>query len=147
MNVRPTGTWLSWLIGAALLTGVVVAARHPSEERAFVQLLEQAEPAWLLAALALQAATYLAQAATWLTVLHRTGTRVPFAYACGLSLQKLFIDQALPSMGLSGTAAVAAALERRGAPRPAVTSAVAVDIGCYFTAYVLSLGMALVVFV
>lgn len=147
MNVRRTGTWLSWLIGAALLAGVVAAARHLSDERAFVQLVEQAEPAWLLAALALQAATYLAQAGTWLAVLHRTGTRVPFAYACGLSLQKLFIDQALPSMGLSGTAAVAAALEKRGAPRPAVTSAVAVDIGCYFTAYVLSLGVALAVFV
>jgi Mg2+-importing ATPase len=147
MNLRRTGNWLSWLVGAALLAAVVLAARHFSEERAFLQLLEQAEPAWLLAALALQAATYLAQAGTWLTVLHRTGARVPFAYACGLSLQKLFIDQALPSMGLSGTAAVAAALERRGVPRPSVTSAVAVDISCYFAAYVLCLGAALVVFV
>ena len=147
MNLRRTGNWLSWLVGAALLAAVVLAARHLSEERAFVQLLEQAEPAWLLAALALQAATYLAQAGTWLTVLHRTGARVPFAYACGLSLQKLFIDQALPSMGLSGTAAVAAALEKRGAPRSAVTSAVAVDVGCYFAAYVISLGVALTVFV
>ncbi len=146
MIVRPTRNWLSWLIGAALVAAVVVAARHLSDERAFVQLLERAEPAWLLLALALQAVTYLAQAGTWLAVLHRTGTRVPFPYACGLSLQKLFIDQALPSMGLSGTAAVAAALERRGVPRPAVTAAVAVDIGCYFAAYVLCLGLALVVF-
>jgi Mg2+-importing ATPase len=147
MYVRRTGNWLSWLIGAALLAAVVLAARHFAEERAFSQILEQVEPAWLLAALALQAATYLAQAGIWLTVLHRTGARVPFAYACGLSLQKLFIDQALPSMGLSGTAAVAAALERRGTPRAAVTSAVAVDISCYFAAYALSLGVALAIFV
>jgi Mg2+-importing ATPase len=85
-NVRRTGTWLPWLLGAALLAVVVFAARHFTEERAFVRLLEQAEPTWLLAALALQVATYLAQAGTWLAVLHRTGARVPFAYACGLSL-------------------------------------------------------------
>jgi Mg2+-importing ATPase len=147
MRVRRTRNWLPWLLGAAILAAVVLAALHFAEERAFVNLLEQVKPTWLLAALALQAATYLAQAGTWLTVLHRAGAQVPFGYACGLSLQKLFVDQALPSMGLSGTAAVVAALEQRGVARPAVTAAVAVDIGCYFAAYVLSLGAALVIFV
>jgi len=147
VDFRRTRNWLSWLLGAALLATVILAARHFADERAFVQLLDEAEPSWLLVALALQAATYVAQAGTWLTVLHRAGARIPFGYACALSLQKLFIDQALPSMGLSGTAAVAAALERRGVPRPAVTAAVAVDIGCYFAAYVLSVGTALAVFI
>ena len=147
MSIGRTRNRLSWLLGIAVLAAVVVAALHLAEERAFVELLAHAEPAWLVAALGLQAATYLAQATTWLTVLNRAGARVPFGYACALSLQKLFIDQALPSAGFSGTAAVVAALEQRGVARPAVTAAVAVDTGCYFTAYVLSLGAALVIFV
>jgi Mg2+-importing ATPase len=145
MSVRRTGNWLPWLLGFAMLAAVVAAALHLAEERAFVRLLGQVEPAWLLVALALQAATYLAQATTWLTVLRRAGARVPFGYACALSLQKLFLDQALPSMGLSGTAAVAQSLQQRGAARPTVMAAVAVDIGCYFAAYVLSLGAALTI--
>jgi Mg2+-importing ATPase len=147
MSALPAKTRLTWLLGIAMLVAVVAAASHLADERAFVTLLEQLDPAWLIAALGLQAATYLAQAATWSTALHRAGVRIPFGYACGLSLQKLFIDQTLPSMGLSGTAAVVQALERRGAPRPAIMAAVAVDAGCYFAAYVLSLGTALVILV
>jgi Mg2+-importing ATPase len=52
--------WLSWLLGAAFLGGVVVVANHFSEERSFVRLAQEAEPVWLLAALVLQAGTYLA---------------------------------------------------------------------------------------
>ena len=73
---------------------------HVAEERAFVDLLERARA--VVAARrrsALQAATYVAQAAIWLIVLHRAGAPVPFGYACALSLQKLFVDQALPSAG------------------------------------------------
>ncbi len=147
MAIRPTRRWLPWLIGIAVLAAVVAAAMHFAEERAFVRLLGQIDAAWLLAAVALQALTYLAQAATWLTVLRRSGAPVSIGYATALSLQKLFIDQALPSMGLSGTASVVKALEERGAAKPAVMAAVAVDVSCYFAAYVLSLGAALVIFI
>jgi len=147
MSERGTHNWLPWLFGVAALAAVVVAASHVTEERAFIDLLERAEPSWLLVAIALQALTYAAQAATWLVVLHRAGARVPFRAVCALSLQKLFVDQALPSLGLSGTAAVAQALEHRGTPRPAVMAAVAVDVGCYFAAFVLGLGIALALLV
>ena len=147
MNVRRTGNWLPWLMGVAALAAVVAVALQFAEERTFVGLLARMEPGWLLWAIVLQGATYLAQATTWLTVLDRAGARVPIGYACALSLQKLFLDQALPSMGLSGTAAVVHALERRGTARPAVMTAVAVDVGCYFMAYVLSLGAALAILV
>ena len=147
MSALRARNWLAGLLGIAMLGAVVVAVLHFAEEQAFLRLLERAEPAWLFVALALQAATYFAQSATWLIVLRRAGTRVPFGYAAALSLQKLFVDQALPSAGLSGTAAVMQSLEQRGVPRPAVVAAVAVDVGCYFAAYVLCLGAALVVLV
>jgi hypothetical protein len=45
----------SWVLGVAVLFGVVIAARHFSEEKAFVRLAREAKPSWVLAALTLQA--------------------------------------------------------------------------------------------
>jgi hypothetical protein len=49
----PPSRWLSWLLG--------IAVRYFSEEKAFVRLASEAKPVWVLAALTLQAATYLAR--------------------------------------------------------------------------------------
>jgi uncharacterized membrane protein YbhN (UPF0104 family) len=60
-----------------------------------------------------------------------------------LGLAKLFMDQAIPSVGLSGTLLVIRALDRRGVPRGASMAAVVVDLVSYYAAYVLALGIAL----
>jgi len=65
---QPPSGWLSLFVGVALLAAVIAAALRFSEERAFIRLAERAEPWWLMAALLLQAATYVAQgrtSATW----------------------------------------------------------------------------------
>jgi Mg2+-importing ATPase len=134
---------MPWLVGAAAVAAVVLVASHAAQERAFVELLEKARPAWLLWAFALQAATYVAQAEIWRIVLHRAGASVPFPFACRLSLTKLFVDQAIPSMGVSGAVVVARALEQRGVPRPIVMSSVAVDTASFYIAYVIDLAIAL----
>jgi len=135
--------WFAWLLGVAALAAVILVASHLSEERAFVSLLGQARPSWLLWAVALQAATYAAQAEVWRVALHRAGSTLRLGLAYALSLEKLFVDQALPSMGVSGTAVVARVLEQRGLPRPAVMAAVAVDAGSFYIGYVVNLALAL----
>ena len=71
------------------------------------QLLERAEPAWLLVALALQAATYVAQSATWLIVLHRAGTRGAVRLrGCASACRSCSWTRRCRPLGLSGTAAV-----------------------------------------
>ena len=147
MSIPRAVRWLPWLLGMAGLVVVVLVALHMSEERAFLSLMEQAQPRWLLWAVGLQAATYLAQAEIWRIVVHRAGSTLRFGLAYALSLEKLFVDQALPSMGISGTAVVVRALEQRGTARPAVMSAVAVDAGSYYIAYVLNLALALTILV
>jgi hypothetical protein len=57
--------WLSWFLGAALLSAVVAAALHFSEERAFLRMADRADPSWLILAVLLQAATYVAQGGIW----------------------------------------------------------------------------------
>jgi len=136
--------WFSWLLGLALLATVVGAALHFTEEREFLRVAEYAHPWWLGAALALQAATYLAQGATWRVVARAGGVSVSRALAYKLSLAQLFVDQALPSGGISGTVVVARAFERRGVPRAVVMASVLVDAVAYYLAYVLVVGAALV---
>jgi len=143
MNTPRAARWLPWLTGVAALAVVVLVAVHAAQERAFVQLLERARPLWLLVALALQAGTYLAQAEIWRVVLHRAGSALPFGVALRLSFAKLFMDQAVPSMGVSGAAIVAHALEQRGTPRATVISSVAVDAASFYIAYLVDLILAL----
>ena len=135
--------WLTWLFGGALLAAVVGVALHFSEGREFLRLAEAAEPWWLGIAVALQAATYLAQGEVWRGVGRAAGIALPASAAYGLSLAKLFVDQALPSGGISGTVVVAHSLGERGIPRPAVMAAVVVNTASYYAAYVSSLACAL----
>ena len=137
--------WIPWLLGVLLLGGVVAAALHFSEAQAFVHLARQAEPGWLLLALILQAATYLAQGEIWRSVGEAALWPLPLLFTYKLSLSKLFFDQALPSAGISGTVVLARALEARGMPRAAVMAGVVVNIASYNAVYVVSLGAGLLI--
>jgi len=138
--------WLSWLLGIAVLFGVVIAARHFSEEKAFVSLAREAKPLWVLAALALQSATYLAQGEIWRTVGRMAGTPLALSLVYKLALAKLFFDQALPSAGLSGSIVVARVLEEQGSlPRSSVLAGAVVNTTSFFIAYVIALAAAIMV--
>jgi Mg2+-importing ATPase len=137
--------WISWLLGGALLAAVIAGALHFSEERAFVQLVEQAKPWWLTVAVLLQAGTYLAQGGIWRRVADACGYSLSRRTAFELSLAKLFADQALPSAGLSSSILIAKALEQRQLPTPAVKASVLINVASYHLAYVLALLAALAI--
>jgi uncharacterized membrane protein YbhN (UPF0104 family) len=120
-------------------------AAHYRQEKALAELLRHARPAWLLAALLLQTGTYTTDARIWQRVIGRANISRPLRSYVGLGLAKLFMDQAVPSVGLSGTLLVVRALDRRDVPRGASMAAVVVDLVGYYAAYVLALGIALVV--
>jgi P-type Mg2+ transporter len=138
-----SASWIGWLVGAAAVLAVIGAAVHRSEARDFAALAQRAHPSWLLLALALQAATYAAQGQIWRVVSRAAGVPLSPLAAYKLSLAELFVDQALPSAGISGTLLVAGSLERRGMPRPAVHAGVLLRLASYYVAYALALGTAL----
>ncbi len=135
--------WLRWLVGAAIVAAVIVAALKLSEEQEIWRLLRTAEPVWILVALLAQLGTYLTQGEIWRIVTRAAGQPLALGVAAKLSLAKLFVDQALPSSGISGTALFARALEQRGTPRPVLMAAVSVNLVSYFAAYVICLIAAL----
>jgi len=135
--------WSSWLLGAALLAGVVAMAMHLSAAEEFTRLLAQVQPGWFALALLLQALTYLAQGQIYRLVSRAGRALLSLWSACTLGLMKLFVDQALPTLGLSGALAVTAAFERLGVPRPVVIACLVIGVMSYLLAYVLALMLAL----
>lgn len=126
--------WLSWMLGAAILVAVVIAALHVAEGRELIDVAGRAKPWWLALAVCLQGATYLAQGEIFRRVPRAAGYHLPLTAAYELSLTKLFIDQALPSAGIGSTIVVA--LERRAVPRAVVAAGMVINIASYHEAYV-----------
>ena len=138
-----TALWLTWLLGAAMCMTVVGIALHFTDVESFTRLLMEAEPLWLVAAFGLQALTYLAQGQVFRVVLKAGDQHLPLWDAAKLSLMKLFVDQALPSSGISGAFAVVASFVRLGFAKPVVLACLVLDLSGYFLAYVLTVGVAL----
>ncbi len=132
-----------WWFGLALLAAVILVAAHWTEEREFALLLRRAAPEWLLLAALFQAATYLAQAAVWEVVLVRARARRPLGTLYTMSVAKLFVDQALPSAGISGSMLIVRGLERRGVERGPVMASVVVETITNYTSLILALLLAL----
>jgi P-type Mg2+ transporter len=137
------GRWLPWLVGIALISALCIAALRFSEAEEIARIAERAQPWWLTVALLLQGATYLAQGEIWRLIGRAAHYSLSRAQGFRLSLAKLFVDQAVPTAGVSGTAAVARHLERAGMPVPAVRASVVVNLTSYFASYVVLLLLAL----
>ncbi len=145
LKALPAMPWMIWLVGAAACAALVLVVTHLSEEQEFLRLIRQINPLWLALALLLQASTYLAQGIVWRVVARATGHAITLRKAYEVSLAMLFVDQALPSAGISGVAIVSGALSRIGMPREVVVSAVLLDVGMYYLAYAFCMAVALVV--
>jgi uncharacterized protein (TIRG00374 family) len=135
--------WVGWVSGILLLVvvGLVVARR--GEELRFAELLEQVRYGWFFLAVGLQVGTYACAAGAWHRVLARQHIHTSFWRLLPLGLAKLFMDQAVPSAGLSGTLLVVRALTRRGVPGGASSLAVVVGLLGFNLAYGLALVTAL----
>lgn len=135
--------WLTWGLGIAIVAGVSFAALHFSEAEQIAAIAEQARPSWLLIAILLQLATYVAQGEIWRVIARSAAFPLPLGSVFRLSLAKLFIDQALPTAGLSGTAAVSKYFEQQGMTKPAVMASIVISLASYFAAYAVLLVSAL----
>jgi uncharacterized membrane protein YbhN (UPF0104 family) len=136
--------WVPWLLGAALFAAVIFMALHFSEGRDFAEILQRAKPRWLLLALLLQAATYSAQGEVFRIGPSSARVSLSRRWLFQLSFGKLFLDQALPSGGISSTALISASLEQQGVQRKMAVSAAVINIISYYAAYVVALATALV---
>ncbi len=134
-----------WVFGVLALCTVVLAVLRIGELEHFIEIGRNAKPVWLVAAFALQALTYVVAAAVWYCALYRAGSYRPLTTLLPLGIAKLFMDQAVPSGGLSGTLLVMGALARRDIPRPLCMAVLLVGLVSYYSAYLLATITALAV--
>ncbi len=139
MKARPQ--LRAWLLGLLIAAGLVAAVQHHAELEHFVLFARQARPLWLIAAILLQAATYVLVASSWAAVLRAGGTPRPLRALVPLSISKLFADQAIPTAGLSGNILLVDQLVVAGVPRANAVTALLLSITGYYLAY-LALALA-----
>ena len=129
---------LPWLLGLVTLSALLVGALHFSSLQAFVQLARAARPEWLLLACVAQMGTYVCAATVWHRALYRAGHRRSLRSLVPLGVAKLFMDQAIPSGGVSGTLLVVRGLARRLVPPHVAMAAMLVGLISYDAAYVIA---------
>jgi P-type Mg2+ transporter len=134
---------MRWLLALAALGAVVVGALRYTETAEFARIVREAEPRWLALAVACQLCTYAAAGRVYCLVVRAGGERLPLRTAVRLGLTQLFVDQAVPSAGLSGMAVLARGLQQLGASRAVTAAAVVVDLVSFYAAYVACLALAL----
>jgi len=118
---------------------------HLSEARRFAALAEHAEPGWVILALVLQLATYACAGAIWRPVAASAGYRLRLLQLARLAIEKLSVDQLMPTGGMSGNLVIARAMRRQGLPGSVVTEALMIDVLAYYAAYAAVTGIAFLV--
>ena len=136
---------LGWLGGLLLLALLILVVTHFAEERDLARLVEESQPWWLVAAVVLQALTYLLAAAIWQRALVYQGVRQGLWSLVPVGLAKLFTDQAVPSAGLAGTLFVVRLLERRGVSRATAIATLLAGLLGFYVAYFVSTAAAVVI--
>jgi len=150
-EARPwKGSWFAvgagWVLGAAILVGLVVFVLQFGDIEIFLKTLHKADPIWLAVGLGCQFATYLCAAAVWSAVLRKAKSPLPLLSLLRLALMELFANQAVPTGGLSGSLMVVRGLTRRGVAPPIAMTALLIEAMSYYTAYFLVGLLAFVLF-
>lgn len=134
--------WAGWGIGLLALLAVIAVAAHLGDIERFMGLLRSLSPAWLLLALLLQLGTYASVAFTWRYGLRLVGCPLPLRRLMPLALAKLFVDQTVPTGGISGSAFLVAALARQGVPPSACLASLLATLVGHYAAYLLAASAA-----
>ena len=128
----------AWLPGAILLGALIAVSLRYGESTRFTELIQHAEPIWLLIGVVLQLGTYFCTAVILKLGLSRSGTKIRMRSLVPLGLVKLFIDQVVPTGGIAGTVLIIRALERRKVPVGISTAAVVVSLLGFYLSYAVS---------
>jgi glycosyltransferase 2 family protein len=136
--------WRTWLLGVLLAAAVIFAAFHWGDVKKFAELLSKAEPIWLLAALGMQIATYVALAIEWRLVLKASHCPAPMGGLMRLTVTRHFADQMVPTAGMSGNVVVVDRLCSLGAAKGTAVAAVILTIIGYYASYAVTAMAALV---
>lgn len=126
------------IVGVLALAAIIIAVLNAGEIGAFAAQMANANPQWLLLAVASQCAAFFCTALAWRMVLVRMREPISLITLYPLSIAKLFADQALPSGGLSGAAFLLHALKKRGVSWDHAFSAFVFGAATFIAAFIVA---------
>lgn len=127
--------WRTALLAVVILGGLIILVVHWGDFEYFSEMARAARPAWMLAAFALQGATYVFLALGWAAVLKRAGSPQPLRKLLPIAFSKLFVDQVVPAAGMSGNVLLVDRLTALGVPRGSAMAALLVSMVGYYAVY------------
>jgi uncharacterized protein (TIRG00374 family) len=133
------------ITGVLLLAVVIGIAVHFGSGEEFARLLQEAKPQWLIVALLCQAATYVCAGAVWHRALSHQGHHRSLFQMIRLGIVKVFMDQAVPSAGISGNVLVARGLTRRGMEHRSAVATVLAGLISFYIANGIAVAATLVI--
>ena len=136
---------IAWLPGILALIALGIVLLQLGEMERLLTVLGNLSPSWIGLAALPQLATYAAAASVWYVVLRRAGHRRHLTGLYLLGVAKLFMDQALPSGGVSGSLLVVAALRRRGVATQIATAVLLVGLISFYLAFIIGAGASLII--
>jgi len=126
---------LYWLVGIFALAGTLWFAFRASDIDKLFVLLQRVDPVWVAVAAACQLATYLLASFVWRLVLARAGRPLRLGPLFKMGFLQLFVNQILPTSGLSGTIMMMRSLLLRGVEGSIALSSVIFDTVSYYAVY------------
>ncbi|ASQ45931.1 lysylphosphatidylglycerol synthase transmembrane domain-containing protein [Legionella clemsonensis] len=134
-----------WIIGFLLLITIILIYFQFTELSNFIQLVQRINPFWFILALLFQGGTYGALAGVWWIALWRLHQKISFLNLILLSLSQLFVNQTIPSSGLSGTTLVTQYLLQHNISKKSVAFAVTLNVFSRQIAYFLAFILAIII--
>lgn len=129
---------ISWIFSVLLLGALIIlVVTRFGEVSQFILLAQRARPMWLLLAVLLQMGTYGCLSAIWHFVAKSAGYRLKPLYLIRLAIEKLSINQLVPTGGISGDLIVVRAMTRLGIPAALAMEAILIDLLTRYMAYTL----------
>lgn len=133
----PKIKWTIVIANAVLILLIVGASFAFREERTAADLLLHLRPQWIALIVLLQVGTYFCTGGAWDVVLRRFRVRTNLVGIVALGVEKLFVDQLLPTLGLGGSVVIMSGLIRRGVKRSEAIAAMTIDKAGYLGALLL----------
>ncbi|MEB0284614.1 lysylphosphatidylglycerol synthase transmembrane domain-containing protein, partial [Sphingomonas sp. 10B4] len=130
-----SGRISGWVLGILSVGVLAFGVLHFSDLESFGQMLRQAQPLWLLAAVGLQVITYMSVSLGWKLVLDKAGSPLGLTRLIPVAISKLFADAIIPAAGMGGNVVLVDRLVKLGGPRGAAVAALLITMIGYYAAF------------
>jgi uncharacterized protein (TIRG00374 family) len=123
-----------WVVALGLLAILLYYTFSVSDVGDFLNIIQSANPIWVVAMAITEISTYFCTAGMYQVMLKGLGLKVPFRKLLPLSMEKLAVDQFIPTAGVGGSTIVVHGLKRVGASRQAAIGMVVTGLAAWYIA-------------